>query len=461
MKAHVIGICGVGMSATALLMKEAGYEVSGSDTTSYGPTRRILETAGITPHVGYAAENIPPDTDLFVIGRNAKLSPTENDEVRAALQTGKPIRSFPEMVGILTKDRPVTVVAGSYGKSTTTALLAHILFETGAGYFVGAEPLSLPAPSRLGSGIFSVEGDEYPSAHDDARAKFMHLHPRDVILTSMVHDHVNVYPTFEDYQKPFRDLLTLVSGEGLVVVCADEPGALALATASGTRVVTYGVAAGTYRATNIQYGEETTFDLIHDDQVLGTLKTTLLGKHNVEDIVAASTYVLSRDLLSFPLLAARVASFTGVRRRLDRITPAGSVPAYEGFGSSYEKARAAIEAINLHFPDKELVIVFEPHTFGWRNRANLPWYDDVFRGAARVYIAPPESQGSTTHDQLTHEELLERTGASGIDVTPYDPAHPEVVAESLTKDAVVLILTSGDLEGSLPTLVEHLARRTF
>ncbi|HYD92924.1 MAG TPA: Mur ligase family protein [Candidatus Paceibacterota bacterium] len=460
-RAHIIGICGVGMSATALLLKEAGYVVSGSDTASYGPTARILKNAGITPNVGYSASNIPEDADLFVIGRNAKLSPTENEEVRAALATGKPVRSFPEMIGELTHDRAVTVVAGSYGKSTTTALLAHILFETGAGYFVGAEPLSLPAPSRLGNGVFVVEGDEYPSAHDDPRAKFMHLHPRDVILTSVVHDHVNVYPTFADYQKPFRTLLALVPEDGLVVVCADETGARELAEESERRVVTYGLTEGAYQAKDIHFGERTTFTLTKNGAPVIELEIGLLGRHNVEDIVAASAYALERALISPDTLRERIASFEGVRRRLDRITPAGAIPAYEGFGSSYEKARAAIEAIRLHFPDKALVIVFEPHTFGWRNRANLPWYDSVFAGAAKVFVAPPESQGKSTHDQLSHEELLGRTGMTGIETLPYDPQHPEAVADSLSGNEVVLILTSGDFEGSLPSLVERIAARTF
>lgn len=461
MKAHVIGICGVGMSATALLMKEAGWEVTGSDAGCYGPPGAILKRAGITPSIGYTPSNIPEGTDLFVIGRNAKLSPSENEEVRAALARNKPVRSFPEMIGELTKDRPVAVVAGSYGKSTTTSILAHLLREagTGAGYFVGAEPLSLPAPAELGSGVFVAEGDEYPSAHDDARSKFLHLHPRDVVLTSVVHDHVNVYPTFEDYQRPFTELLSLLPTDGMVVVCADEPGALALAQASGKLVVTYGVTNGTYTAKDIVFGEVTTFTLCKEDAPIAKLSTSLLGKHNVEDIVGACVYALERNLVTIKQLEAAVATFAGVRRRLDRVAESASLPVYEGFGSSYEKARSAIEAMRLHFPERPLTIVFEPHTFGWRNRANLPWYDDVFKGAASIFVAPPEEQGKGTHDQLAHDEIMERVKATGAGVLPYDPAHPEAVASELTGKEAVLILTSGDFEGSLPALLTDLAER--
>ena len=231
--AHVIGLCGVGMSGVALLLKESGWSVTGSDAECYGPPREILKRGGLDTvlKLTYDPANIPEKVDLFMIGRNAKLSPDENAEVRAAHDTGVQIQSFPEVLGELTKDRANVVVVGSYGKSTTTSLIAHILRHAGvdAGYFIGAEPVptaALPLPAKMGSApTFVLEGDEYPSAHDDSRAKFMHLHPKDVVLTAVVHDHVNVYPTFEEYQKPFADLLALVPEDGIIVACADEPGA--------------------------------------------------------------------------------------------------------------------------------------------------------------------------------------------------------------------------------------------
>jgi UDP-N-acetylmuramate: L-alanyl-gamma-D-glutamyl-meso-diaminopimelate ligase len=461
-KVHIIGMCGVGMSATALLLTEAGWQVTGSDAECYGPPLDILARAGLTPRIPYAPSNIPEDVDCFVIGRNAKLTPEENEEVRAALATGKPVYSFPQMLGQLTEGRHNVVVAGSYGKSTVTSLVAHILRHAGvdAGYFVGAEPTSLPAPSSFGSDpTFVLEGDEYPSAHDDARSKFLHLHPQDVILTSIVHDHVNVYPTFADYQAPFRELLTLVPDDGIIVACADESGAIGMAENTPHTVIPYGIDNGAYRATNIEYGETTRFTLLCPDEADIELTTTQLGRHNVEDIVAASAYVRARNLVSREALPAAVASFAGVRRRLDNIAPGSSVPVYEGFGSSYEKARAAIAAIALHYPDRRLVVVFEPHTFGWRNRANLSWYDDVFTSASVVCVAPPEAQGAGTHDQLTHDEIMDRVQHTGVETLAYDPAHPENTVGKLMLGDVVLVLTSGSLEGSLVPLATLVRER--
>lgn len=459
---HVIGIAGVGMSATALLLQEAGWRVTGSDAQAYGPPKDILAKAGIAFALGYAPEHIPADADCFLIGRNAKLAPAENAEVRAALASGKKIYSFPELLGELTRGRENLVVAGSYGKSTTASLIAHILRHAGvdAGYFIGGQPCEtawLPAPAAIGSApAFVLEGDEYPSAHDDPRAKFLHLHPHDVILTSVVHDHVNVYPTMAGYEKPFRELLALMPGDGMVVACADEPNALAMARASGKTYVDYGIKnrEARFQASHIAYGERTGFTLVRDGAELGEIETPLLGTHNIQNIVGAAAWALARGGLSFEGVRAAVADFPGVRRRLDAIAPGSSVPVLEGFGSSYEKARAAIEAVHLHFRERPLTIVFEPHTFSWRNRASLPWYDDIFKEAAKVFILPPETQGAATHEQLSHEEILERVGPKA---GPY--AGPGAVAASLTGNEVVLVLTSGDLEGTLETLAGAIAER--
>jgi UDP-N-acetylmuramate: L-alanyl-gamma-D-glutamyl-meso-diaminopimelate ligase len=223
--------------------------------------------------------------------------------------------------------------------------------------------------------------------------------------------------------------------------------------------VEYGLVQGTYRAANIVFGEVTRFSLMKDGEQVALLSTTLLGRHNVEDITAASAYVLSRELLTPEQLAEGIATFTGVRRRLDRVAPGSRLRVFEGFGSSYEKAISAIDAIRLHFPDRRLVVVFEPHTFGWRNRANLHWYDTVFNSASLVFVAPLARQGAGTHEQLTQDEVMSRIGASGIAAQVYDPAHPEEVSAVLSEDDVVLILSSGDLEGSLPALIASLTEK--
>ena len=167
--------------------------------------------------------------------------------------------------------------------------------------------------------------------------------------------------------------------------------------------------------------------------------------------------------MSEAALASGVASFAGIRRRLDRLTTRSAVPVIEGFGSSYEKARSAIEALLLHYPQRPLTVVFEPHTFSWRSRDALSWYDTVFEGAARVLIVPPPTHGAQTHRQSSFEEIVARTAATGVPVQGVRTAEEVTrVLSHLKGDEVVLLLSSGPLLGlpdSLPPVFDDLYGR--
>ena len=463
-KAHFIGICGVGMSATARLLQLHGWEISGSDSGFYPPVSDYLRLHDIPLLEGYRASNIPPDAEMIVIGKNAKLIPEENEEVKAALESGKTIRSFPEVLEGLAAETENIVVAGSYGKSTCTALLAHCLEHAGKdpNYFIGAIPLNTGELVRVGSGkTFVLEGDEYPSSNWDSTSKFLHYNPHDVLLTSAEHDHVNIFPTHTEYLLPFKTLISLLPPEGLLVACADEESSLALAhTHPGSKVL-YGLdhPEAQWSAQDVKYGALTTLTLTHEDTPVASLSTTLLGKHNIQNIVGVAAMLLEKKLLTPEEFAAALLTFKGIRRRLDLKTEDSVIPIYEGFGSSYQKARSAIEAVKLHYPDRRLVIVFEPHTFSWRNADTIHWYDDVFSGAGEVLIYEPASQGAATHKQLTLEEIVDRVAKSGMPVHPVHTGEEGLayLSDHLHADDVVLMLTSGDLGGlilSIPKLAE-------
>ena len=191
------------------------------------------------------------------------------------------------------------------------------------------------------------------------------------------------------------------------------------------------------------------------------LETLLLGLHNIENIVGAAAMLLERGLVTGADLQRAVPVFRGVARRLDKKTVRSRVPAYEGFGSSYEKARSAIEAIQLHFPSRPLVVVFEPHTFSWRNAEALAWYDTVFEGVSRVLVLPPPTHGAGAHQQLSFAEIIDRILAAGVDASPM--ANGDAVladlAASLTGEEVVLLLSSGPLDGLAERLPAELEAR--
>lgn len=463
MRIHFTGVAGAGMSAVALMMRDGGHEVSGSDEDVFPPMSTYVEGLGFPFHQRFDAANLPDGLDILVLGTSAKLGAESNPEVVEARARGVRVTTFAELLGAATHGRPTSVIAGSFGKSTCTALMAHILFAAGKapGWMVGAISPSLPATGHWGTGDVVLEGDEYIVSGTDRRSKFVLYHPDNLLLTSLIHDHVNVFPTFADYEAPFRELLAMLPASG-VAVMREHPAIRAIAGLTHARVVWYDTAPcdGWY-CEAVVYGETTTFDLVTPDQRRIPLRTQLLGAHNVENIVGVAAFLLERGLVTEGELASGLESFAGIRRRLDRLTTTSRVPVIEGFGSSYEKAHSAIEAMRLHYPDRPLVVVFEPHTFSWRSRDALSWYDTVFTGAARVLICPPPVHGAASHHQSTHEEIVERARAAGVAVEGVASAQAAVEALSHLKgEEAVLLLSSGPLLG-LPDLLPGVFDRLY
>lgn len=460
--AHVVGIGGVGMSATAKLLRDSGVAVTGSDEAVYPPVSHMLRDENLPCATPYDPANIPAQTDVFVIGKNAKLVPETNAEVAAAFASGKPILSFAGVLGMLSQHSQTLVAAGSFGKTTSVSLMAHCLMEAGLdpSFMIGAVPLSPPTPAHVGRGRqFLLEGDEYPSSNTDNRSKFLHYHPDHLLITPLAHDHVNVFPTVEDYLAPFGQLVAGMKTDCLVVASTVGELSRRFLNSLTRPVTTYGIAEGDWQVRDIAWGERTRFTIVHAGKDVARLETGQLGLHNIENMLGVGAFLLMLGLVTADQLRSAMASFKGIRRRLDRKSDKTSIPVFEGFGSSYDKARSAIAAMKQHFGDRNLIVVFEPHTFSWRNRSTLHWYDDVFEGARNVFVWHPAEQGAGTHEQVSQQEIIARIAAGGYDVTAmYDAQRAaQDIADAVDANSAVLFLTSGDLGGlieSLPPLLE-------
>src|SRR6185436_1787137 len=287
-KAHFIGIAGKGMSATALLLKEMGVEISGSDEGFYPPVSDYLKNANIAFAQGYRKENIPNDTDVIIIGKNAKLQPETNEEVRAAFASGKLVRSFADVLHEITTSSETIVVAGSYGKSTCTALLAWCLTSArkDPSYFIGEVTNGFERYAHRGRGpVFVLEGDEYPSSNWDKTSKFLRYNAKNVLLTSATHDHINVFPTHADYLAPFRALLELLPSGAVLVANGSEPHARALADKSRAAIFYSLEDRANWHADKITRAIPIAFDLMRGGEKVTRLSTQLLGNHNIENIV--------------------------------------------------------------------------------------------------------------------------------------------------------------------------------
>lgn len=462
-KAHVIGIGGVGMSAVAKLLKDTGVIVTGSDEEIYDPIASFLREQQFDVKTPYSAANIPADTEAFVIGKNAKLIPETNSEVAAAMQSGKPIFSFPQILAQLSAQKGTVVVAGSYGKSTSTALLSHCLESAGLNpsFFIGASPLSPRTSAQMGSGnLFVLEGDEYPSSNTDPRSKFLHYHPKHLLITPLAHDHFNIFKTPHAYLAPFKELLTLPPSDGTIIVCTEGPLSKEFLAGATRPVITYGVNEGDYTAGNIEWGEHTSFDILHKGAVVTRVEMSQLGEHNIQNIVGVAALLFVLQLVSPEQFKQAVASFNGIRRRLDRKSDKTIIPIFEGFGSSYEKMISAIAAMKLHFPQKRLLVVFEPNTFSWRNRESLAWYDTVFTGTAKVFVFNPPHDGKET--QLSTEEIAERVNRSGVPaVATQTPEQVLALLQEELRESDVVLLSSSGAMGNLIHTIPALAEKKF
>ncbi len=465
MKYHFIGICGAGMSAVAKLLVDKGETVTGSDEGFYPPISDYLVENKIPCATPFSPANIPDDVDYIVIGKHAKLVPEENDEVRVAFEKGVPVLSFPQVLNKLTQEKENTVVVGSYGKSTCTALLSWCL-ETShkdPSYFIGALPLTPHSNARIGNGKeFILEGDEYPSSNWDMTSKFLFLNPKNLLVTALAHDHINIFQTHADYLQPFIKLIGQLPTEGTLVMCIDDDTIQTTLPTINHDVITYGLTSSAlYRAEKIEFGLVSSFDLMRRDMRITTLTTSLLGKHNIQNIVGVSALLLETKKITKEELMHGISSFKGIVRRLDRKSEKTTIPVYEGFGSSFDKARSAIEAIKLHFPHRRLVAVFEPHTFSWRNRAAIHWYDSAFQDIDHVFMYKPPEHGNATHDQLTLDEIAEKVRTSGIQVTSFENIAiglTELINQTEESD-VILILSSGGMDGLIPKIIYALEEK--
>lgn len=461
MKFYFLGIAGAGVSALASILVSEGHEVTGSDEAAFPPVSTYLDRLGVRYATSFSAANVPADTDVAIIGTSAKLHGGENPELTEIKRRGIPHYTFAEYLGLHTRERENIVVAGSFGKSTLTAMLAHMLVSAGRkpGWFIGAIPLDLDRTGETGADAQMIlEGDEYVVSMEDHRSKFLLYNVQHTLLSSIVHDHVNMFPTFDSYVEPFRKLVA--NTPGLLVAARQYETVREIA--GGRDVVWYGLEKGEgYSAEEIVIGEISRFTLVTPKGERIPLETELLGLHNIENLVGASALLLERRLVTAADLQRSVPNFRGVARRLDKKTVHSRVPVYEGFGSSYEKARSAIEAIQLHFPSRPLVVVFEPHTFSWRNADALAWYDTVFEGVTRVLMLPPPEHGAGAHRQLSFAEIIDRTCAAKVDAAPMANAGA-VMADldaSLKGDEVVLLLSSGPLDGLVDRLPPRLEER--
>ncbi len=448
MKVHLVAICGTGMGSLAGLLKEAGHEVRGSDRAFYPPMSGRLRAWGIPTMQGFDAGHLAPGTDLVVVGNACRR---DNPEAVAAVERGLRVMSFPQALSeLFIAGRRSLVVAGTHGKTTTSALLAYLLVEAGMdpSFLVGGIPQNFKKSFRLGAGgCFVVEGDEYDSAYFDKRPKFLHYRPQIGVITSIEFDHADIYADMDQYRDAFSAFVSQIPTDGLLVACADDPEVQRQASRAGCRVVYYGLGSGEgWRAGDLVEGEGgASFVLSVDGRRLSRIEVPLSGRHNVQNTLAALA-AADHVGLTPGRAAGLLGGFSGVARRMQVRGVAAGITVIDDFAHHPTEVGETVYATRRRYPRSRLVAVFEPRTNTSRRSFFQKRYTDSFEGADRVVLVPPFDPSKIPEEErFDSRRLAEALRGRGMDAALCEDADGvvELLAGELAAGDVVLVMSNG------------------
>lgn len=385
-KIHFIGIKGAGMAPLAKLLKEMGYEVSGSDTLEQFPTDKILADAKIIA-TEFNVQNLENKPDLVVI--SAAYS-KENPEIKEAYKKRLTIKLYSEVLGIISKNYQTIAVAGIHGKTTTAALISFLLKRANFDptYLVGAgEIFPLGSSAHVGKGdYFVLEADEYRKSFEDPSPKFLDLSSQIEIITSIEMDHPDIYLSDENIYNAFYKFACHLPRNGFIVLNTDYPKAKKLQRSLVDReIVSYGLEKASFQIINFtENPTETTFMLVHKGENLGPFRLAVPGLANVLNATAA--IITCRHLgIEEKIIKKYLSQFLGVKRRFEKIGQVDEILIYDDYAHHPRAIRMTLEAVRQKFPDFKIIAIFQPHTYS-RTKALLNDFAQSFKIADKVII---------------------------------------------------------------------------
>ncbi len=452
MKIHLIAIGGAVMHNLALALHDKGIEVTGSDDEIYEPSRTRLAVAGILPEkAGWFPDKITGEIDIIIAGMHARA---DNPELLKAKDEGLRIVSFPEFIYEQTRNKLRIVVGGSHGKTTTTAMIMHVLKHCGikTDYLVGTAIDGYERMVRLSddSEIAVIEGDEYLTSPLDSRPKFHLYRPHIAIINGISWDHANVFPTFENYCEQFRIFASTIEHNGRLLYFSDDTEASKIAsecrediTCTPYKVHGYFTnKLGTYAVT-----------------VNKTVKVNFFGSHNMQDMSAAKEACMAAGVSEDDFYDA-ISSFTGGSKRLQLIASDGGRLVYLDFAHAPSKVKATVEAVREHYPGKKLIAIFELHTYSSLNRKFLPEYRGTLNQAdiAIIYFNP-HAVAHKKLPQLNNTDVSEAFDNRRAEVISDSGMLVDRIRQMAGDDKVFLFMSSGNFNNiNLKELAEEIVR---
>ena len=448
---HLIGICGTAMATLAVLLKQRGLDVRGSDEHTYPPMSDFLAAHDIVPLQGFRAEHISGDVDTVVIGNALSRG---NPEVEAVLDQRVRYVSLPEIVReeFLWTSRPI-VVAGTHGKTTTAFMTAWALAEAGAdpSFLIGGVSKNFETSGRIGGGgTFVIEGDEYDSAFFDKTAKFLKYLPEIVVVTGVEFDHADIYRDVDELRVAFTRLIRLVPRTGRALLCADDPEAAALRDVAPCAVETFGVdESADWRAADIRHdATATVFEIIHHGEAVTRMTLPLLGTFNVRNALAATAAAAAVDVRP-ETTADALSRFLGVRRRLEVRGVARDITVYDDFAHHPTAVRETLLALRATPVEGRIWAVFEPRSATACRRVFQGEFVEALAVADEVVVAAVYRSTLPDAERLSVEEVVADLGARGVSAR-YLPTVEEIIT-AVARDARpgdrVVIMSNGDFGG--------------
>ena len=391
MRLRILGVCGTFMAGLAQLAREMGHEVTGNDAHVYPPMSDFLRATGIRLHEGWDPASLDDNPDLVIIGNALSRG---NPLVEAVLDRGLPYTSGAQWVGEqVLRGREVVAVAGTHGKTTTTALIAWLLDGAGleTGYLVGGIPQDFPAPARLGRGPFVIEADEYDTAFFDKRSKFVHYRPTVALLNNLEFDHADIFPDLEAISRQFHHLLRTVPASGKVVWNSDDEHlGEVLERGCWSHRVPFGCGTGMWRAVA---GERGAHAVTGPSGIAFKLGPALPGRHNAMNAAGALAAVSALGVEA-ETVAARLLDFRGVKRRLELRGVVDGVELYDDFAHHPTAIAATIESLRARVPASgRLLAVVELRSNSMRSGAHREHLAESLAGADRCLILRPNDPG--------------------------------------------------------------------
>ncbi len=382
MKIHFIAIGGSAMHNLAIALKINGHEITGSDDEIFEPSRGRLKKYGLLPEKeGWHPEKISIDPDVIILGMHAR---PDNPELLRAQETGAKIYSYPEFLYEHAKNKKRVVIGGSHGKTTITAMIMHVLkyWNNDFDYLVGSKLRDFEVMVRLSNEapVMIFEGDEYLSSPIDRRPKFHWYHPHLAVLSGIAWDHINVFPTCENYLKQFSAFIDLIEPKGTLIYNSEDKELSGLVHQNRNNIQKM-----PYQTPDFEIREGTSY--VFD----GKLKTPLkiFGRHNLLNMNGARLVCNHLGIEDKKFFEA-ISGFKGADKRLELILQKGRGRLYSDFAHAPSKLKATLEAVKAQFPDQQLLACFELHTFSSLNGKFLEQYAGTMDKADRaiVYFNP-------------------------------------------------------------------------